>query len=437
MKKIPTFLIFIALYLSASAQSLYFPPVQGNTWDTLSPQSLNWCPEKMDSLIHFLDTTGTKAFIVLKDGKMVMEQYFDAFTVDSFWYWASAGKTLASFLTGLAQEQGHLSINDPVSDYLGKGWTAMADSLEQQITIRHQLTMTTGLDYTVGNFDCTDPVCLQYKAPPGTQWFYHNAPYTLTHDVVEAATGTNYNVYTYQQLANRTGITGLWFKSGYNEVFGSTPRVMARFGLLMLAGGVWDGDTIMHDQQYLKEMITPSQNLNASYGYLWWLNGQASYMLPTVTFTFPGMLVPNAPPDMYAGLGKNDQKLYVIPSQNMVIVRMGNAANQSKLASSSYDNQLWEYLSHMECNAVGISPAIHPDSESFRITPNPASDYIAITGKASAKGVIIYNRQGQLVDQYLMPKATYRFTISGWPKGVYFVQWLAPGEVITDAFVVQ
>lgn len=55
--------------------------------------------------------------------------------------------------------------------------------------------MTTGLDYTITNPDCTDKDCMKYKANAGEQWFYHNAPYTLLEQVVSAVAGISYNAY--------------------------------------------------------------------------------------------------------------------------------------------------------------------------------------------------------------------------------------------------
>jgi hypothetical protein len=70
---------------------------------------------------------------------------------------------------------------------------------------------------------------------------------------------------------------------------------MARFGLLILANGDWDGETIIKDKNYLDDMVNVSQNINDSYGYLWWLNGKNSYMPPSVQFKVPGSYAPNAP----------------------------------------------------------------------------------------------------------------------------------------------
>ena len=91
-------------------------------------------------------------------------------------------------------------------------------------------------------------------------------------------------------------------------------------------------------------MKNTSQNMNQAYGYLWWLNGKSSYRAPGLHTEFQGELIPNAPSDTYAGLGKNDQKLYIVPSQGLVIVRMGDDAGENLLGPSSFDNALWEKL---------------------------------------------------------------------------------------------
>jgi archaellum component FlaF (FlaF/FlaG flagellin family) len=67
-------------------------------------------------------------------------------------------------------------------------------------------------------------------------------------------------------------------------------------------------------------------------------------MMPTIQIIFNGSMVPAAPSDMYAALGKNDQKIYVVPSQNIVVIRMGDSAGNVQLAASSFDNELWAKL---------------------------------------------------------------------------------------------
>lgn len=324
--------------------SMYFPPVSGTEWQTTSPSSLSWNETLLNDLYTYLQSKNTRAFIILKNGKIVTEKYFGTFTVDSNWYWASAGKTMTGFLCGIAQQEGLLNINNKTSQYLGTGWTSLTLAKEDLITVKHQLTMTTGLDDGVADNDCTLPSCLQYKADAGTRWAYHNAPYTMLDKVVENATGKTYNTYFQEKIRDRVGMNGLWIKTGYNNVYYSTPRSMARFGLLLLNKGKWDQTTILADSNYFNTQINTSQNYNPSYGYLTWLNGKSNYMLPGLQFVFNGALVPDAPADMYSALGKNDQKIYVVPSQKIVVIRMGDSAGNVQLALSSFDNELWGKL---------------------------------------------------------------------------------------------
>lgn len=324
--------------------SLYFPPLTGTEWQTVSAASLGWSEAGLNDLYAYLQAKNTKAFMILKNGKLVTEKYFGTFKADSLWYWASAGKSLTAFLTGLAQEEGLLHIGDKTAQYLGAGWTSAPPAKENLITIRHQLTMTTGLDDGVADVDCMAPGCLVYKADAGTRWAYHNAAYTLLYKVIENASGQSYNSYFDTKIRSRTGMNGFWLNTGDLNVYYSNARSMARFGLLVLNKGKWDQTTIMTDSDYFNSMVNTSQSINPSYGYLWWLNGKPGHMLPQTQFVFNGNLTPNAPADMFAALGKNDQKIYVVPSQQLVVVRMGESAGNVQLAVSSFDNELWGKL---------------------------------------------------------------------------------------------
>jgi hypothetical protein len=178
-------LVSLGINKALTAQNLYFPPISNSAnWDTISPESLGWCVSNIDSLYGFLEQQNTKAFIVLKDGKIALEKYFGTFTKDSIWYWASAGKSLTSFLIAKAQEEGFLKITDTSSKYLGVGWTDCTLQQENKISILNQITMTTGLDDGVTDNHCTDKSCLIFKANAGTRWAYHNAPYTLLEKVI-------------------------------------------------------------------------------------------------------------------------------------------------------------------------------------------------------------------------------------------------------------
>lgn len=351
-------LLFFAVLFSCNEKEtpnpnpsiLYFPPLSGNTWETLTPASLNWDMEKLDQLKQLLESNSTRAFIILKDGKIVVEEYFGTkitgtqpFDQNSLWYWASAGKTLTATLTGIAQEEGKLDIQKPSSGYLGKGWTSLTPLQEEKITVRHQLMMTTGLDDGVADRDDFSPENLNYKAEPGARWAYHNAPYTLLDKVIEGGTGKTFSQYFNEKLGSKIGMTGTWQRVEFNNVFFSDARSMARFGLLILANGDWDGESIIRDKNYLTAMVNTSQNINVSYGYLWWLNGKESFMPPNVQVKVPGSYAPNGPDDMYCGLGKDGQYMCVVPSQNLVLVRMGESPDQA-LVPFTFLDDIWGIL---------------------------------------------------------------------------------------------
>ncbi len=324
---------------------IYFPSLSGTDWQTTTPALLNWNEAELNSLYPYLESKNTKAFVILKNGKIVAEKYFGTFTKDSIWYWASAGKTMTALLVGIAQQEGLLNINNKSSQYLGTGWTSTPLAKENLITVRHQLTMTTGLDDGVPDNDCTLPSCLQYKTDAGNRWAYHTGAYTLLDKVVEVASGISFNNYYQQKVRDKIGMNGTWIKTpNSTNVLYSNARSMARFGLLMLNKGKWDQTSILNDTLYFNNQVNTSQNLNLSYGYLTWLNGKASYMVPTSQIVFPNSFIPNAPADMYAALGKNDQKIYVVPSQKLVIIRIGESAGSVQFAVSGFDNELWGKL---------------------------------------------------------------------------------------------
>ena len=353
---------------------MYFPPNTGATWDTLSPVKLEWCDEKINNLYQFLDSSSTKAFILLKDGKIVLEKYFNGHSASSNWYWASAGKTLTAFLVGLAQQENYLKITDTSSRYLGKSWTNCTQAQEDKISIWHQLTMTSGLDDGVTDPFCTADTCLNYKADAGIRWAYHNAPYTLLDSVLENATGRSLNTYTNQKVKTPTGMDGVYIKQGFNSVFFSTARSMARFGLLVLNKGNWNGNQILSDTNYYNDMVNTSQTLNKAYGYLWWLNGKSSFMVPQLQSVFNGSMAPNAPNDMISALGKNGQFINVITSQNMVWIRMGEAPDNS-LVPFTFNNDIWAKLNDLKCNTSGVFDK-NKAAYSFDLYPNPANDII-------------------------------------------------------------
>ena len=435
MRTIFTTILFSIIALPFSfSQSLYFPPTEGDSWETMAPAELNWCPEKVDSLIEFVGEKNSKAFLILKDGKILLEHYYGSFTQDSLWYWASAGKSLMGTMIGLAQEDGFLDIEEPTANYLGEGWTSCSPEDEAKIKIRHQISMATGLDDSLeepgGTDNCFDPECFECIADPETRWAYHNSPYRIVQDVMEVATGLDKTLYTRSRLGNRIGMKGAWF----NYIYFSTARDMARFGLFTLAKGNWNGDIIFSDTTYFNQMLNSSQDVNLSYGYLWWLNGKSSYMIPSLQFPFNGSFIPEAPDDMVAALGKNDQKIYVVPSQNLVVVRQGNSAGTVAPAASSFDNQLWSMLMDMECLTATTEQGKNQD---INVYPNPVKDVLTVTADASMQRIELYSVTGQKITDWQGNAEEVSLNVSNHPGGIYLVKIQTDAKLVTRKFVLR
>lgn len=417
-----TLLSLVFLFPFALKAQLYYPPTTGNNWDTVSIQSLGWCQDKVDTLLDFAGQKNSKSLLILHKGKIAIEKYYGTYERDSIWYWASAGKSLAAFLVGCAQEDGDLSISDSTSAYLGQGWTSCTPAQEGQITVKDQISMTTGLNWQTHSPNCLIDSCLDYLGPPGSFWFYHNAPYRLVLDVLVAASGSaNINLYTFQRLGSRIGMGGLWL----DYVRFGKARDMARFGLLVQGKGVWDGDTVLADTSYLHDMTHSSQSHNPAYGYLWWLNGQGSYQQPGWPFLFQGDIVPSAPDDMFAAMGKNDQRIYVVPSLDLVVVRQGNLADTAALALSGFDEALWSRIMDLECSTSASEPA--PYQSEWDVFPNPADQslQLRISAKISSEARLeMYDLEGRKVLQKQVPGdgEIYSLDVSTLSEGLHFVK---------------
>jgi CubicO group peptidase (beta-lactamase class C family) len=407
-------LLILVFAATASKAQTYYPPLVGDTWETMDPSELGWCEDSILQMENWLENSTTKAFIVLKDGKIVIEKYFGTFTQDSLYVWNSAGKTLTAYAVGIAQTEGDLDIDDATTDYLGAGWTSATAPQENAITILNQLTMTSGLDDGVADPFCTTPDCLEYLAAPNTRWAYHNGPYTLLDAVIENATGANLSSYVYSKIGSKIGMMGTYVTIGYNHIFVSKARGMARFGLLLQSNGMWNSTPVQTDLNYLQAMRTPSQSLNPSYGYLTWLNGQSGYQIPGVQFLFSGPLLPNAPADLYAAEGKNGQIINVVPSTGMVVVRMG-ATLGSSLVSTQYNDTIWQYINRLDC---GLSVQKEELSD-LKIGIDQLQRNVLIIGLQPSDEIEVINASGTLMP---VRREENIFDFKSATSGIYFIR---------------
>ena len=311
-----------------SLADYYYP--KSDVWEKVSPQSLGWDAPKLKEALEFARANNSTALIVLYKGKIVAEEYWQRWGARSRANIASAGKSMMSILIGIAQEQGKLKVDDFVSGYLGDGWSKAPLDKEQVITIKHLLTMTSGLDQRLG-----------YEADPGTKWLYNTPAYHKLMGVVEKATGKTINEFSVEVLFGPLGMSdSRWFTSSVT----ASARDMARFGLMILSQGTWAGSQVV-EEGYLSAALSTSQDLNHSYGYLSWLNGKDSLVTPGIPLLVRRSLAPEAPADMVAALGMGDKKIYVVPSLDLVVARHGTAANdETARAGTSFDSGLWKLL---------------------------------------------------------------------------------------------
>jgi hypothetical protein len=333
------------------AQEFYFPPVDG-AWETVDPASVGWDPQRLQDALRVAADRSSSGVVILHHGRIMAEAYWEpkdppelyrsmqggrTSTGEPIEDVASAQKSIVAALFGIAVDRGIVSPDDPVTDYLGAGWSEAPEADERRITIRHLLTMTSGLgeDLTV-------------RAAPGTRWFYNTPAYHRLMPVLEAATGMDRDTLTAEWLTGRIGMrNSSWTRREFGDPrigwgFSTTARDLARFGLLILAGGSWQGQRVLGSPAYQHAMLSPSQELNQSYGFLWWLNGQSSVVSSTAQAArSDGPLIPTAPPDLVAMLGALDRKVYVVPSLDLVVARIGAAGGTP---GDSFNVAFWRAL---------------------------------------------------------------------------------------------
>ena len=354
------FVSFISLLIFSSnciaKDDLYFPPADG-AWETIDPASVGWDKAKLNQLIKAIGEQKSSGLLILLNGKILVEKYWDEANYKndgirsvrmmhgtdkdghSIEDVASVQKSISSLIVGIAQQKGLLSISDPVHKYLGKGWSRATPKQEAKITVKHLLSMASGLKDD-----------LSYEAPAGTRWRYNTTAYSHTMHVASAASDKKPKDLVKQWLAEPLGMndTNWIFRNGLEHsnikdtnIFGlsTTNRDLARVGLMVLANGEWDNTTILSDKKYLHDMSHPSQEMNPSYGYLWWLNGQSIVNGGAGLNPRKGPLIKEAPADLFAAQGAMQRKLYIIPSMNLVITRLGNQP-----PSNDFNNQFWKRL---------------------------------------------------------------------------------------------
>jgi hypothetical protein len=143
-------------------------------------------------------------------------------------------------------------------------------------------------------------------------------------------------------------------------------------------------------------------------------------MLPTSQTVFPGFLNPNAPADMFVAMGKDGQFLNVIPGQQMVMVRMGEAPDNLPVPFLLNDN-IWKYVNELQC-ATSATENQFIDETVVQVYPNPASELIRITSDQSFEKVVIFSVQGQKIKSSTMPGKEICLSVGEMEHGIYMIE---------------
>jgi CubicO group peptidase (beta-lactamase class C family) len=318
---------------SSSTASSSSTSLSTTTAPSTVPDDAPWASAEFDELDGFLAVSNSEAFAIVEGGATVHEWYRtdDTYARDI----ASAQKSVLSLLVGRAIGDGIIGIDTLVDDVLGSGWTPHGQT--SGITLRHLLTMTSGLDDS-----------LALVSPPGTGWLYSGA-FAQLFAVLSVTTGRDVDDLASEWLFEPAGADGAVFYERRTDEFAPIGMRATAKDLVAIGQSVLDGSQSGLPDGWLDESFASSQPFNASYGYLWWLNGQESFMLPgPAPPVRPGSLIPTAPADLAAALGKADQKLYVSRGLDLVVTRLGDKADpEARPALSTFDAALWTMLDRL------------------------------------------------------------------------------------------
>jgi len=296
-----------------------------------------------DNWDRFLEENDTQAFIVIQDGKILYENYFNGTPRDSIVTSFSVAKSFTSALIGIAIEEGYIkSVDEPITNYLPE--LADRDIRFNEITIRHLLLMASGLEYEEFRpllFNSDDILTTYYPdqrkislenthiIDPAGQYFHYNKYHPqLLGMILERSTGMTVTSYMQTRIWDPLGMEfdGSWSTDSTASDFekmetGVNARAIdfAKFGVLFLNGGSWQGEQVI-SKGWVNESTQPllpdnygeyyseyfdSMPGRGYYKYMWW-----------------GMAREAGSYDFSAG-GDKGQLIYVSPQKNLVIVRNG------------------------------------------------------------------------------------------------------------------
>ncbi len=338
-------LILLKLFISAigygqQAYTYQQPPTLDDGWEANNLKSQQVDTALIYTLFNQLQTRENKMHSVLlvKNGQLIIEEYFNGYSADQSHDLRSTTKSIRSILMGIAIDEGFIaSVDDPIAKYLkNPAPTKNLDERKKAITIRHLLTMLSGLDCNDWDKKSKGQEDRVYKKKdwlqytlnlpmvndPGTVANYCSMGAVLVAEIISQASGMTIDKFARKYLFEPMGIHNLqWGHTSNKEVIPSakrlylTPRDMAKVGQLILNEGKWNSKQVV-SEKWVEEATTPKTKITGiDYGYLWWnlpfKVGNDSIIAKTAT-------------------GNGGQYIIVIPEMDMVAVFTGGAYNSEE-----------------------------------------------------------------------------------------------------------
>lgn len=308
------------LYLASAKKSLMYSK-KG------MPADMLWMPEKYikkyGSLDKMLEKSNTTAFVVLKDGEVYYEKYFNGVEQGDLTQIFSVTKVLTTSLLGIALQDGKIkSVDQPVSDFI----PAFKEEGLNKITLYHLAQMQSGLDYdeytrvvqTLKFYHKKDVLSLlrnpKLKSEPGTVFKYKSIDTQLLGVCIEQAVGQPFLDYINERLFSKLGFEDpvTWSidskEKGTPKYYGGlniSARDLAKFGMLVLNNGVRDGSRVLSPMNTSFCQDLSCRNISGEYCNGWWYDEWSN----------------NA--DVFYGSGFRGQILMINKTDNVVIVRLG------------------------------------------------------------------------------------------------------------------
>ncbi len=276
----------------------------------------------------FNDTNKTRAVVVIYKDKIIAEKYDEGFNKESLLLGWSMTKSITSTMFGILQCQGKINVYEKAPF---KEWE---NDERKNITIHNLLQMNSGLgwvedynsisDVTKMLFLEEDMTQVQVNKPlvgkPNETWNYSSGTTNVLSGILrkQFQTHQEYLDFWYSDLIDKIGMNSMLvetdLKGNYigSSYAWATARDWAKFGLLYLHNGQWNGQSLF-DADWVKYATTPTPTSDGWYGAQIWLNAGGRY--------------PDVPRNMYSFNGYQGQNVFILPDQEMVVVRMGLTKN--------------------------------------------------------------------------------------------------------------